>query len=328
MENKKLALLRILEILRDASDAAHPLKQEDIARKLADIYGIEIERKAVGRNISLLREAGYEIENTRQGCYLAERELEDAELRLLIDGVLCSRHINAKHSKDLIEKLCRQSNVYFRSHVKNIYTVNDWNKSDNPALFYNIEVIDSAIESGKVVAFQYNKYGIDKKLHPSAFHKASPYQLILHNQHYYLMARQEKWENINFYRLDRITDIRIEDEPLTDIRKIKGYENGIDYREISGSRPYMYADKPETVVIACEEWMADAIIDWFGFDVRFDKLDDTRVTATFKASPKATLYWAMQYACYAEVLAPASLRQEVMDCLDYARNKYNMEEKV
>ena len=202
MENKKLALLRILDILKEESDINNPLKQEDIVQKLSDVYGIDIERKAVGRNISLLREAGYEIENTRRGCFLAEREFEDPELRLLIDGVLSSRHINAKHSEDLIEKLCRQSNRYFRSHVKNIRSVKDWNKSDNTALFYNIEVVDAAIERGKTITFYYNKYGEDKKLHVSSFHKVSPYQMLLHNQHYFLMARQEKWKNVNFYRFD------------------------------------------------------------------------------------------------------------------------------
>lgn len=327
MESKKLALLRILEILKDESDVGHPLKQEDIAKKLADFYGIEIERKAIGRNISLLREAGYEIENTRQGCYLDEREFEDSELRLLIDGVLSSRHINAKHSKDLIVKLCRLSNIYFRSHVKNIYTVNDWNKTDNMSLFYNIEVVDSAIEKGRVISFNYNKYGIDKKLHLSSFHKVSPYQLILHNQHYYLMARQEKWENINFYRLDRITDIKITDKPLTDIRKVKGYENGINYKDISAGMPYMFTDKPETVAVSCEEWMADQIIDWFGFDVRFESKGDGKIVATFKTSKKAMLYWAMQYACYVEVLSPVSLREEIIDCLRYSINKYDKEIK-
>lgn len=322
IENKKLALLRILDILKEESDINHPLKQEDIVQKLSDVYGIDIERKAVGRNISLLREAGYEIENTRRGCFLAEREFEDPELRLLIDGVLSSRHINAKHSEDLIDKLCRQSNRYFRSHVKNIRSVKDWNKSDNTALFYNIEIVDAAIERGKTITFNYNKYGEDKKLHVSSFHKVSPYQMLLHNQHYFLMARQEKWKNVNFYRLDRITDISITDESLTDIRKIKGYENGIDYKEISACRPYMFADKPETVVVSCGENMADQIIDWFGFDVRFDKKEDGSLTATFRASKKAMLYWAMQYACYVEVLSPASLREEIINCLDYARDLY------
>ena len=140
-EPKKLALLRIWQILQKYSDYDHPLTQDDIALHLENDYGIVIERKAISRNISLLKEAGIEIESRRAGSYLETREFEDSELKLLIDGVLCSQHINPKQSFDLIEKLCKLSNKYFRSHVKNIHTVKDWNKTENPALFYNIEMI-------------------------------------------------------------------------------------------------------------------------------------------------------------------------------------------
>ena len=59
-EAKKLALLRILEILQRNTDEAHPLTHNEIADMLLKNYGIEIERKAVGRNISLLLEADYD----------------------------------------------------------------------------------------------------------------------------------------------------------------------------------------------------------------------------------------------------------------------------
>ena len=58
-EPKKLALLRILQILQKYSDCDHPLTQEDIALHLENDYGIEIERKAIGRNIALLKDAGH-----------------------------------------------------------------------------------------------------------------------------------------------------------------------------------------------------------------------------------------------------------------------------
>ena len=127
--------------MKEYSDYDHPLTQDDIARHLENDYGIVIERKAISRNISLLKEAGIEIESRRAGSYLEGRDFEDSELKLLIDGVLCSKHITAKHSADLIDRLCGLSNKYFRSHVKNIYSVNDWSKTDNQALFYNIELI-------------------------------------------------------------------------------------------------------------------------------------------------------------------------------------------
>ena len=57
-EPTKLALVRILQILEQYSDFDHPLKQQDIIDYLDRDYGIAIERKAVGRNLSLLKEAG------------------------------------------------------------------------------------------------------------------------------------------------------------------------------------------------------------------------------------------------------------------------------
>ena len=125
LEPKKLALLRIWQILLKHSDYDHPLTQEDIIDYLYKEYGIEMERKAIGKNIADLRDAGIEIGSRRAGSYIDSRDFEDSELRLLIDGVLQSKHITAKHSKDLIEKLCGLSNKYFRSHVKNVYSVND-----------------------------------------------------------------------------------------------------------------------------------------------------------------------------------------------------------
>ena len=104
-ETKKLALLRILEILQRNTDEAHPLTHNEIANLLLNEYGIEIERKAVGRNVSLLLEADYDIVTTKRGVYLNERKYEPSEIRLLIDGVLSSKHIGVKHSRDLIEKL-------------------------------------------------------------------------------------------------------------------------------------------------------------------------------------------------------------------------------
>ena len=55
-EPKKLALIRIWQILKEYSDCDHPLTQDDIARHLESAYGIVIERKAISRNISLLKQ--------------------------------------------------------------------------------------------------------------------------------------------------------------------------------------------------------------------------------------------------------------------------------
>lgn len=211
LEPKKLALLRIWQILKQYSDCDHPLTQETIAHYLDHDYGIVMERKAIGRNLSLLKEAGADIASVREGSYLVCREFEDSELRMMIDGILSSRYITTRHSKDLIDRICQLSNRYFRARVRYICSVGDWGKTENQSLFYNIDVIDSAIEQGKQIHYNYNKFGLDKKLHWSSHQYVSPYQMILHNQRYYLMAYSEYWGNMVFHRLDRITSIKIAD---------------------------------------------------------------------------------------------------------------------
>ncbi|MBQ1186914.1 MAG: WYL domain-containing transcriptional regulator [Clostridia bacterium] len=322
LEPKKLALIRVLQILKKYSDYNHPMLQEDIAKKLESDYGIVLERKAISRNINLLREAGYVIESVRAGNYLDEREFEDSELRMLIDGVLSSKYITASHSKSLIEKLCGMSNKYFRSHVGHVYSVNDWSKTDNQALFYNIELIDDAIERRVQLKFDYNKYGIDKKLHKSSTNRVTPYQLILHNQRYYLMAHNEHWGNITFYRVDHITKMVTDERPATPITDLDGYKSGIDYKHLASAMPYMYTDQPQQIEFKADLGIVDQIIDWFGTDIRITPIDEKSVTINLKASPNAMEHWATQYINYVEVIKPTELRQRIHENLKSAEEKY------
>jgi predicted DNA-binding transcriptional regulator YafY len=322
-EPKKLALLRIWQILKENSDYDHPLTQEEIATKLENDYGISIERKAISRNLSLLKESGVEIESRKAGCYLNCRDFEDSELHMLIDGVLSSKYITARHSQDLIERICSLSNKYFKSSVKNIHSVNDWSKTDNQTLFYSIELIDAAIEKGKQIHYDYNKYGSDKKLHKSSQQYVSPYLMILHNQRYYLMAYSEYWGNMVYHRLDRITNMTITDKAATPLRSLPGYKNGINYKDLSSTMPYMYADKPENVTFVADEGIIDQIIDWFGNDVRFTKSsEEGKVKVDVKASLNAMEHWAMQYVSRVEILAPDTLRNRMKQALEDGIKKY------
>jgi predicted DNA-binding transcriptional regulator YafY len=323
-EPKKLALIRIWQILKEYSDYDHPMTQDDIVKRLEKDYGIALERKAVSRNISLLKEAGVEIESGRAGSYIECRDFEDSELHMLIDGVLSSKHITAVHSKDLIERLCGLSNKYFRSSVKHIYSVDDWSKTDNQELFYNIELISAAIEEGHQIYYNYNKYGMDKELHRTSKQYVSPYQMILHNQRYYLVAYSEYWGNMVFHRLDRITNMIITERIAIPIKSVPGYENGINYKKISSSMPYLYSDTPERIELIADKSITDQIVDWFGQEVEIGKCgsDESKVLVNIKASPKAMEHWAMQYIKHVEITFPETLRERIRGMLKDAENKY------
>jgi len=323
IEAKKTLIMRIYQILDEYSDEEHPLTQQEIIRLLALHFGAECERKAVGRNLSYLKEMGFDIESDARGSYLATRLLEKSELRLLIDSVLCSRHINAVHSEQLINKLIQLGGRNFKSHVKYVYSVKDWEKSPNKDFFLNIEIVDEAIELGKKIEFVYNRMGLDAKLHGAGKHVASPYQMLLHNQRYYLMLRDDKYGKISYDRLDKMTDMRICDEDAVPLRENEGFEHGINYKELATAMPYMYSDKPQYITLNCANFMMDELCDWFGGSFSAKKLDETHFTATVKASPRAMLYWALQYNANVEVLSPQSLRDDIIAVLQAALKVYS-----
>lgn len=192
-----------------------------------------------------------------------------------------------------------------------------------PESGYETSKPNQAIEEGKQIHYDYNKYGVDKKLHKSSHQYVSPYLMILHNQHYYLMAYSEYWCNMAFHRLDRITNMNISDKKATPIRNVSGYENGINYKELSSAMPYMFTDRPEHIDLIADIGIIDQVIDWFGSDIRIAKTDDdNKVRISVKASPNAMVHWAMQYANYVEVVSPEPLRMRVKEALENGLKKY------
>lgn len=322
-EPKKLALLRILQILEEKTDADHHLTQQMIADELRCRYGIDLERKAVGRDLQLLKDADIDIGSDRTGFYLVSRRFEDSELHLLVDSVLSSRHITQKHSAELIDRLCGLASEHFRRNVRYIHSANEVDKSENQQLFLNIELIDEAIEKGLRIQYDYNKYGTDRKLHRTSTQVVSPYRMILHNQRYYLMAYCEHWKNIVYHRLDHITKMKVRDDAATPLKSLPGFANGIDFNAISSAMPYMYTDKKETVEFTADEGIVDQIVDWFGSTAKMrpGTLAGT-VDVTIETSPKAMVHWATQYVNYVEVKKPERLRKEIREILEKASKKY------
>ena len=193
------------------------------------------------------------MESHAKGNYLDERPFENAELRLMIDGVLSSRYITEKQAKNLAGRIARLSNKYFRSHVKHIQLLSDHDKSDNQAIFYALEVFDEAIEAGRKVSFSYAHFAHPDGSYPAKSQRitVSPLQLVVKNQYYYLIAAtevealrhltdgEESYPTIRSYRLDRIANPIIEEEPVVDRKRLEKYEQETDIKAILSAHPYM-----------------------------------------------------------------------------------------
>lgn len=71
-------------------------------------YGIQAERKSISNDLDALRLFGLDILYRRErpaGYYIASRQFELPELKLLVDAIQASKFITCKKSRDLIKKL-------------------------------------------------------------------------------------------------------------------------------------------------------------------------------------------------------------------------------
>ncbi len=343
---KKTLIMNILEILRRYSDEDHRLSQKDIVDILKSEYDMTIERKSVRRNILSLMECGYEIEYSESirmvrnratgemeesyiwSDFYLVRDFTDSELRLLIDGLLFSKHIPYSQCKELVAKLEGLSNIYFRSRVGHIRTMPD-TMPPNKQLFYTIEILDEAISHQKQVAFHYTSFGLDKKQHArlnsdgsAREYLVNPYQIAATNGRYYLISNTEPHNNVSHYRLDRITDIRLMDTKAKSAKSVVGLEHGINLPKHMAEHIYMFSGESDTVTFRMEKHLINDVMDWFGSDVVFSDEDADCVTARIHVNLQAMKLWAIQYSPYVRVLSPQPLVEQVKEALHKALENY------
>ena len=341
-QSKKMLNMNILEILKKHSDENHRLNQKEIIDLLESEYQMTVDRKAIKRNLMNLLDSGYELEYTEtvrtnkkgeqetlySDWYLV-RDFTDAELRLLIDSLLFSKHVPYSQCKELIGKLEALSNKYFKAKVKHIRTLPE-KMPNNKQLFYNIEILDEAISKGKKVEFNYNDFGIDRKLHHRMNsdgtvrkYVVNPYQMAAANGRYYLIANYDRYFNISHYRVDKISNVKILDEP---VKKQGELAESINLPKHMAEHIYMFSGESSKVTMLIDKFLVNDIVDWFGKDVSFYAETEDKVTASVVVNLKAMRYWAMQYANHVEVLKPAELREQIKEDLRNALGKYKCKE--
>lgn len=343
LKRKKLSFA-ILDILRKYTDEDHRLSQKDIVDILKTEYDMDADRKSVKRNITSLMEMGYEInfsealrmfpnkDGVLEESYILsdfwlEREFTDGELRLLIDSLLFSKHIPYSQCKELVDKLEGLSNQYFKSRIRFISTLPETSPR-NKELFYTIEILDEAIAKGRQVAFTYNSYGTDKKLHPrrDRDYIVNPYQMAATNGRYYLAANYNKYDDLIHYRVDRITGIRLLDTPVKPVRQVKGLEKGLYLPSHMAEHLYMFSGESVPVIFRMKKIILNDVIDWFGTDITFSDETEEEVTARVTVNWHAMRHWALQYCRHVKVLAPTDLLQVIQDDLKAAYENYATKE--
>jgi len=316
--NQKLKLLYIAKILNEKTDEEHPITTKELIEEL-EKYEIRAERKSIYDDMEQLQQFGYDIVSSKSksagGYYLASREFELPELKLLVDAVQSSKFITIKKSKELIRKLESFANIYDGKQLQRQVFVSNRVKTENEKIYYNVDEIHRGIQLNKKISFQYFEWNIGKKMQfrkEGDRYQVSPWALIWRDENYYLVAFDENDSKIKHYRVDKMNEISLEEES----------RNGLEHFEQFNIAEYanrtfgMYGGREEIVTLQFTNRLVGVVLDRFGKEVDIRKRDEEHFLVRVKVALSGQFYgWITGIGPEAKIIAPNSVVEEYKEYL-------------
>ena len=306
-ENQKLKLMYLMKILLEKTDEDHALTMPDILREL-EAYGISAERKSIYSDMECLRTYGMDIIGEKRdqkfSYYVASRQFELAELKLLVDAIQSAKFITAKKSKELIKKIESFASKYEAGQLQRQVFVSGRIKTMNESIYYNVDAIHSAIAANRQIRFQYFQWNVKKEMElrkNGAYYQVSPWALSWDDENYYLVAYDDEEEKLKHYRVDKMLHIGQTDEPRKGKKLFEGFDTALYAKKMFS----MYAGEEEMVKIECENRLAGAIIDRFGKDIPMRKIDEEHFSVNVRVSLSCQfIHWIMALGSGAKIVGP------------------------
>ena len=242
---QKLKILYVMDFLLRNSDENHPVSVAQLIAELSG-HGISAERKSIYDDIESLREYGLDVIQSgtgkSSGYYVASREFELPELKLLVDSVQSSKFITYKKTMSLIKKIENLTSVYDAQTLSRQVYVKNRIKTMNESIYYNVDEIHRGIAANRKIRFHYFEYTVQKERRfrrAGAWYIISPYALSWDDENYYLVGFDSEAGRIKHFRVDKMTDIDVTEEEtataatITFLDKIDiGEEYEIDYSKL------------------------------------------------------------------------------------------------
>lgn len=313
-ENQKAKLLILLDIFRAKSDEEHPLSIADLQKHLA-AYDVKAERKTLYDDMELLRTLGHDIvsvHSKKTGYYLAERDFELPELKLLVDAVQGSRFITGKKSDELIGKLSSRVSEYEAASLKRQVHMAGRVKTMNESIYYNVDLIHTAIRTDKKILFQYFRWNEKKERvlgHGGAFYEISPFALTWAEENYYLIAYDSETQSVRHYRVDKMLRLSVGKTA----REGKEQFEKFDLAAYTGAVFGMFGGEREHIRLRVANELAGVIIDRFGSDVTFFPSGEEGffdISVSIAVSP-TFLSWVIGFGQKMKIVSPAEVAEQL-----------------
>lgn len=308
---QKLKMLYLKDYLLRYSDEKHPVTKAQILEMLAG-HEITVTRQTLHTDLmALSEEYGLDIVEQGNSLFVAGRDFETEEVRMLVDMVQTSNFITKKKTGELIEKLQGLTSIHEAKSLNRQVYVRNRVKTMNENVYRNLDRISAAIADNRKVRFQYYRYNVNKERdyrHGGKEHLVSPFALIYVDQNYYLLGYDPlgSKERLRHYRIDRMANLAISKA------KREGFElfEKEDMSKYTTKVFYMFTGDDTLVTMRFANHLTDPVIDRFGEEVMMHPDGPDRFTVSTEVVVSPQFYaWMSAYGAEAEILAPESVRE-------------------
>lgn len=326
MAETKLKCLRVLEILQ-GTDLNNPLTTAQIEQQLG-LFDLVAERKSINRDIRVLNAAGYDIRrcaDNKKGYYLANRQFANWELKVLIDAIVSAKFLSDADSQAITAKLRRLASNDSAKLLSRVTPVNNHIKAANPMIPANIDTLLEGIRTRHKVQFQYQYTDakMTRQLRKDGyFYVVNPYALTWKDEHYYLICNLDKYDNLAYYRLDRMVNMSILDRPVKEATTLLGENPAHRINEYVSTAIYCHTGDKINLRLLCQYGLEDEIIDYFGAGIFHQNHAAGFECHVRVMHSQGLIYWLMQHGPKVKVLYPETVRDELIASLQATLAQY------
>ena len=323
-KRQKMKILYIMQMLMENTDEEHAISTADIIAGL-EAQGISAERKSVYDDIEMLKLFGLDILSRRsepKGYYMASRDFELPELKLLVDAVQSSKFITEKKSRELIKKIEGLAGRFEAKELQSQVVVSNRIKTMNESIYYNVDKIHSAISLDSKIRCKYCEWTINKRLEPKKngeCYTVSPWILTWDDENYYLIAYDDESRQIRHYRVDKMLDIEITDARREGREQFEKFDIAVFSKSTFG----MFGGNESELEICFDNKFIGVVMDRFGKEVIIHEKDDSSFTASVNVNVSSQFYgWLTGLGKGVKILAPAEEARKYTEYINNVASQY------
>ena len=355
-QHQKLKPYIILLYLMRYTDENHFVRTTEIEEYLKEDCGIYAQRRSIYSDIEeintvavmldemctideaeeiLAEDEGrkFIIYDEHKKAYRVNREYNTDDIRLLAECVYSARFIPESRSGLLIDSISNLVSCYEEEEIRHNVLLTNRTKTNNKEVLNTISVINKAMSKqcdGKrrvptKITFKYLKYTINnlneqvERRHGDDY-VVSPFQLLINDGNYYLLAFDDKKKDMRTYRIDGMRGVKCTEIP----REGNEVFNEIDLKTYTQRVFSMYVGKKVRVTIRCINKLLDTVVDKLGKDnVVYSRVDDNHfdVIATVEISNQ--FYgWLLGFGKEMRLVAPDNAVAEFKSYLSKISEMY------